>query len=110
MRLNIPLVNDLDQLQRITDHIFERYNANRRSGRHDHGRPLCSANGSKQEWGIYFHHTLRRKKGMPGPTRLTSKNIPVPKSERIPLEELSDKYNLTVLHARMFLRENIGLL
>ena len=110
VHLNIPLVNDLDQLQQITDHIFERYNTKPPKAVVMIGNPtLMLRERIKAEWGD-ISIILYAEENYAGPDQAYLEKHPVPKSERIPLEELSDKYNMTVLHARMFLRENIGLL
>ena len=45
-----------------------------------------------------------------GPDEMYVKRYPIPKEHRIPLTTLAEEYNMTVLHNRFFLKENVEML
>ena len=110
VHLNMPMVSNQDQWRQVTDHIFERYSTKPPKAVVMLGNPtLILRERIRQEWGD-ISVILYAEEDYIGPDRAYFEKHPIPETERTPLSELSDKYNMTFFHARIFLRENIELL
>lgn len=108
--LNMLMVNDAKDFDMVENAIFTKY-ANRTPkailllG----NSALLLKDSIRAYWGD-VPMVLCAEHDFYGPDSAYIRKTPVPLEQCMPLSELADKYNLTVLQTRIFLQENVNLL
>lgn len=108
--LNMLMVEDAEDFGMVEDAIFEKY------GERTPKAILLLGNSSlllrdrmRAQWGD-VPMILCAEQEYYGPDSAYIYKHPIPAELRVPLTELADEYNLTVLQTRIFLKENVDLL
>lgn len=108
--LNMLMVDDAEDFGMVENAIFKKYGKRIPKAVLLLGNPsLLLKDSIRSHWGD-VPKILCGEHDYYGPDVAYIQKKPIPLEQRIPLTELADEYNLTVLNTRMFLQDNIDLL
>lgn len=107
--MQMLLIDDTVKFNQLKDNLFRKYGANAPKAILMLGNStLMLRDDIRAHWGDV--PLILCGEEYLNPKEAYLKKYPVPLSERIPLTKLAKKYNLTLLHSKNYLKENIELM